>query len=108
MRIYFMGICGTAMGNAALLLKEQGHEVIGADLGIYPPMSDVLANAGIEVFEGFDAARLAGLKPDRVVVGNAMSRGNCEVEWLWSSPHCPLSHCRSCFTTRCCLSAARW
>ena len=77
-----MGICGTAMGNAALLLKEQGHEVIGADSGIYPPMSDVLATAGIEVFEGFDAVRLAGLKPDRVVVGNAMSRGNCEVEWL--------------------------
>ncbi len=77
-----MGICGTAMGNAALLLKEQGHEVMGADSGIYPPMSDVLADAEIEVFDGFDAARLEALKPDRVVVGNAMSRGNCEVEWL--------------------------
>lgn len=77
-----MGICGTAMGNAALLLKEQGHEVMGADSGIYPPMSDVLADAEIEVFDGFDSARLAKLKPDRVVVGNAMSRGNCEVEWL--------------------------
>ena len=77
-----MGICGTAMGNAALLLKEQGHEVIGADSGIYPPMSDVLAASGIEAFDGFDAERLAALKPDRVVVGNAMSRGNCEVEWL--------------------------
>lgn len=77
-----MGICGTAMGNAALLLKEQGHDVFGADAGIYPPMSDVLADAGIEVFDGFDASRLAGLQPDRVVVGNAMSRGNVEVEWL--------------------------
>lgn len=77
-----MGICGTAMGNAALLLKEQGHSVCGSDFGIYPPMSDVLADAGIEVFDGFDADRLAAMKPDRVVVGNAMSRGNAEVEWL--------------------------
>jgi UDP-N-acetylmuramate: L-alanyl-gamma-D-glutamyl-meso-diaminopimelate ligase len=82
MRIYFMGICGTAMGNAALLVKEQGHDVLGCDAGVYPPMSDVLADAGIEVLDGFDAARLAALKPDQVVVGNAMSRGNPEVEWL--------------------------
>ena len=47
MQIYFMGICGTAMGNAALLVREQGHEVCGADTGVYPPMSDVLAEAGI-------------------------------------------------------------
>ena len=77
-----MGICGTAMGNAALLVREQGHEVCGADTGVYPPMSDVLADAGIEVFDGYDVERLAALKPDRVVVGNAMSRGNVEVEWL--------------------------
>jgi len=76
MRIYFMGICGTAMGNAAILVKEQGHEVLGCDAGVYPPMSDVLADAGIEVLEGFDADRLAALRPDQVVVGNAMSRGN--------------------------------
>jgi UDP-N-acetylmuramate: L-alanyl-gamma-D-glutamyl-meso-diaminopimelate ligase len=82
MRIYFMGICGTAMGNAALLVKEQGHDVLGCDAAVYPPMSDVLADAGIEVLDGFDAARLAALKPDQVVVGNAMSRGNPEVEWL--------------------------
>ena len=82
MRIYFMGICGTAMGNAAILVKEQGHEVLGCDAGVYPPMSDVLADAGIEVLEGFDADRLAALWPDQVVVGNAMSRGNPEVEWL--------------------------
>jgi len=82
MRIYFMGICGTAMGNAALLLKAQGHEVFGADTGVYPPMSDVLAEAGIDVLEGFDAQRLAALKPDQIVIGNAMSRGNAEVEWV--------------------------
>lgn len=77
-----MGICGTAMGNAALLLQAQGHQVCGADSGAYPPMSDVLADAGIEVLEGFDAARLAVLQPDRIVIGNAMSRGNPEVEWI--------------------------
>jgi len=82
MKIYFMGICGTAMGNAALLVREQGHEVCGSDSGIYPPMSDVLAEASVEVFDGYDADRLAKLKPDRVVVGNVISRGNVEVEWL--------------------------
>jgi len=82
MKIYFMGICGTAMGNAALLARAAGHEVLGADAGIYPPMSTVLAQAGIELHEGYDPVRLERLKPDLVVVGNAMSRGNAEVEWL--------------------------
>ncbi|HAV12707.1 MAG TPA: Mur ligase [Opitutae bacterium] len=89
MRIYFMGICGTAMGNAALLLKEQGHDVFGADSGIYPPMSDVLVDAEIEIFDGFSAERLEELNPDRVVVGNAMSRGNEEVEWLLNQSSVP-------------------
>ncbi|HWA24663.1 MAG TPA: Mur ligase family protein [Lacunisphaera sp.] len=82
MRIYFMGVCGTAMGNAALLARAAGHEVLGADAGIYPPMSTVLAEAGITLHEGYDPARLAKLAPDLVVIGNAMSRGNPEVEWL--------------------------
>ncbi|MGB0416262.1 MAG: UDP-N-acetylmuramate--L-alanine ligase [Coraliomargarita sp.] len=89
MRIYFMGICGTAMGNAALLLSEQGHDVFGADSGVYPPMCDVLADAGIEVFDGFDPERLAELAPDRVVIGNAMSRGNPEVEWMLNQSAIP-------------------
>ena len=82
MKIYFMGIGGTAMGQAALLARASGHEVLGADSGVYPPMSTVLANEGIAVHEGYDAARLARLAPDLVVIGNAMSRGNTEVEWL--------------------------
>lgn len=82
MKIYFMGICGTAMGNAALLARAAGHEVSGADSGVYPPMSTVLADAGIAVHEGYDPERLARLEPDVVVIGNAMSRGNPEVEWL--------------------------
>jgi len=82
MKIYFMGICGTAMGNAALLARAAGHEVLGSDTAVYPPMSNVLAEAGIALHEGYDAVRLARLKPDLVVIGNAMSRGNPEVEWL--------------------------
>lgn len=82
MRIYFMGICGTAMGNAALLARAAGHTVLGADSGVYPPMSTVLAAAGIELHEGYDPERLARLAPDLVVIGNAMSRGNPEIEWL--------------------------
>jgi UDP-N-acetylmuramate: L-alanyl-gamma-D-glutamyl-meso-diaminopimelate ligase len=82
MRVYFMGICGTAMGNAALLLRQAGHEVLGADTGIYPPMSTVLREAGVTIHEGYDPERLRKLAPDLVVIGNAMSRGNPEVEWL--------------------------
>ncbi len=82
MKIYFLGICGTAMGNAALLARAAGHEVLGADAGVYPPMSTVLAEAGVALHEGYDAARLERLRPDLVVVGNAMSRGNPEIEWL--------------------------
>jgi UDP-N-acetylmuramate: L-alanyl-gamma-D-glutamyl-meso-diaminopimelate ligase len=82
MRLYFMGVCGTAMGNAALLARAVGNEVIGSDSGIYPPMSTVLSEAGINIHEGYDPGRLASLKPDLVVIGNAMMRGNPEVEWL--------------------------
>jgi UDP-N-acetylmuramate: L-alanyl-gamma-D-glutamyl-meso-diaminopimelate ligase len=82
MKLYFMGICGTAMGNAALLARAAGHEVLGADTGIYPPMSTVLAGAGITMHEGYDVGRLEQLAPDLVVIGNALSRGNPEIEWL--------------------------
>jgi UDP-N-acetylmuramate: L-alanyl-gamma-D-glutamyl-meso-diaminopimelate ligase len=91
MKLYFMGVCGTAMGNAALLAREAGHEVTGSDLGVYPPMSGVLADAGIRVHEGYDPARLAALKPDMVVIGNAMMRGNPEVEWLLETRSVPFT-----------------
>lgn len=89
MRVFFIGICGTAMGNAAILLKKQGHEIAGSDLGVYPPMSDVLANAGIELFEGFDQQVMNSWNPDRVVVGNAVSRGNEQVEFILSTRKFP-------------------
>ncbi len=84
-----MGICGTAMGNAALLARAAGHEVLGSDTGIYPPMSTVLESANITLHDGYDPARLERLRPDLVVIGNAMSRGNAEVEWLLDSRTLP-------------------
>ncbi len=86
-----MGIGGTAMGNAALLARAAGHEVLGADSGVYPPMSTVLALAGIALHEGYDPVRLEKLAPDLVVVGNAMSRGNAEVEWLLDTRAIPFT-----------------
>ncbi|MEI6860846.1 MAG: Mur ligase family protein, partial [Verrucomicrobiota bacterium] len=91
MRIYFMGICGTAMGNAALLARAAGHEVLGADSGVYPPMSTVLAAAGITLHEGYDPVRLAQLSPGLVVIGNALSRGNPEIEWLLDTRALPFT-----------------
>jgi UDP-N-acetylmuramate: L-alanyl-gamma-D-glutamyl-meso-diaminopimelate ligase len=85
LKLYFMGVCGTAMGNAALLARASGHEVMGSDERVYPPMSTVLAEAGVAVHPGYDPMRLASLAPDLVVVGNAMTRGNPEVEWLLDS-----------------------
>jgi UDP-N-acetylmuramate: L-alanyl-gamma-D-glutamyl-meso-diaminopimelate ligase len=91
MRLYFMGICGTAMGHAALLARELGHEVSGADTGIYPPMSDVLRAAGVTMHEGYDPVRLEALRPDLVVVGNVTSRGNPEMEWLLDTRALPFT-----------------
>jgi len=70
------------MGNAALLLRDAGHQVLGSDKELYPPMSTVLADAGVNVLSGYNAERLQEMKPDVVVIGNAMTRGNPEVEWL--------------------------
>jgi len=89
MKFYFMGICGTAMGNAALLLKSQGHDVVGSDSGVYPPMSTVLEEAGIELLDGYREENLTEAKPDCVVVGNAISRGNVEMEWLLETREYP-------------------
>jgi UDP-N-acetylmuramate: L-alanyl-gamma-D-glutamyl-meso-diaminopimelate ligase len=81
MHLHILGICGTFMGSLAQLAKAQGHKVTGSDQGIYPPMSDQLALAGIEVIAGFDPAQLDPA-PDYVIVGNAMSRGNPAVEYV--------------------------
>lgn len=71
------------MGNLASMLRSLGHEVSGSDAGVYPPMSDKLKEWKIPYSEGFDASRIAG--KDLVVVGNAISRGNPEVEEVLNS-----------------------
>ncbi len=81
MRIYFLGIAGTAMGSLAILMKEKGHMVWGSDVAAYPPMKDLLAAAEIPVYEGYDVAHLKD-PIDMVVIGNALSRGNVEVEYI--------------------------
>ena len=78
-RIHFIGICGTGMASLAAMLKEQGKEVSGSDEGVYPPMSDFLAQKNINVSQGYSVASLQP-EPDLVVVGNALSRGNPEIE----------------------------
>jgi UDP-N-acetylmuramate: L-alanyl-gamma-D-glutamyl-meso-diaminopimelate ligase len=78
-RIHFIGICGTAMATLAAMLKARGHAVQGSDLGVYPPMSEFLAREGIAVFDGYRAAQIT-TDIDRVIVGNAISRGNPELE----------------------------
>ena len=79
MRIHVLGICGTFMGGLALLAREAGHTVSGSDANVYPPMSDQLREAGIDVREGYDPRHLDP-EPDCVVIGNALSRGNPAVE----------------------------
>jgi UDP-N-acetylmuramate: L-alanyl-gamma-D-glutamyl-meso-diaminopimelate ligase len=77
--IHLSGICGTAMASLAGLLQLQGHRITGSDKAAYPPMSDLLRSLGIPVLEGFAESNLSPA-PDLVVIGNALSRGNPEVE----------------------------
>ncbi len=79
MKVHLIGICGTAMATLAALLKQRGFDVQGSDQGVYPPMSDFLAAEGIRAFEGYQAANITS-DLSLVVVGNAISRGNAELE----------------------------
>jgi UDP-N-acetylmuramate: L-alanyl-gamma-D-glutamyl-meso-diaminopimelate ligase len=86
MKLHILGIAGTFMGGVAALARELGHEVEGSDANIYPPMSDQLAALGIALKQGYRAEHLGSddpaRKPDLVVVGNALSRGNPAIEYL--------------------------
>src|SRR5262252_10572413 len=89
--IHLIGICGTAMASLAGMLNERGFRVTGSDAAAYPPMSDFLASLGIPVAQPFDAKNLVP-RPDLVVVGNAISRGNPELEYVLDHriPFCSL------------------
>src|SRR2546422_5006337 len=78
-RIHLIGVCGTAMATLAAMLKRKGFDVRGSDQDVYPPMSDFLAAEGVPILVGYDAAHITG-DLDLVVVGNAISRGNPELE----------------------------
>jgi UDP-N-acetylmuramate: L-alanyl-gamma-D-glutamyl-meso-diaminopimelate ligase len=78
-KIHLIGICGTAMATLAALLKRSGHDAQGSDENVYPPMSVFLESEMIRTFSGYDAARITQ-DIDVVVVGNAISRGNAELE----------------------------
>lgn len=77
--IHFLGICGTAMGALASAMKRKGFTVTGSDAKVYPPMSTFLEGEGIKLTEGY-AAENVPAAADVAVIGNAMSRGNVEVE----------------------------
>lgn len=79
LHIHILGICGTFMGGLALIARELGYSVSGSDQNVYPPMSTQLEEQGIRLMNGYSAENL-DCKPDLVVIGNAMSRGNPEVE----------------------------
>jgi len=89
--IHLIGICGTAMASLAGMLKQRGFRVTGSDAAAYPPMSEFLASLDIPVAQPFAAANLYP-QPDMVVVGNAISRGNVELEHILDQrvPFCSL------------------
>jgi UDP-N-acetylmuramate: L-alanyl-gamma-D-glutamyl-meso-diaminopimelate ligase len=79
MKIHLIGVCGTAMAALAAMLRQKGHDVQGSDQDVYPPMSHFLASEQIPTLVGYEAAHITG-DIDLVVVGNAISRGNPELE----------------------------
>jgi len=80
-RVHFIGVCGTAMAGMAAALKELGYEVSGSDSNVYPPMSTFLEERGISLKPGYRPENVLP-PPDLVIVGNAISRGNSEIEEL--------------------------
>jgi len=79
--VHLSGIGGSAMAPLAGMLAERGYRVTGSDAGVYPPASTLLESLGIRWANGFSEANLEP-HPDVVVIGNALSRGNPEVEYV--------------------------
>jgi UDP-N-acetylmuramate: L-alanyl-gamma-D-glutamyl-meso-diaminopimelate ligase len=79
--IHLIGVCGTAMASLAGMLQARGHRITGSDAAAYPPMSDLLAGLGIPLHQPYAESNLTP-RPDLVIVGNAISRGNVELEFV--------------------------
>jgi UDP-N-acetylmuramate: L-alanyl-gamma-D-glutamyl-meso-diaminopimelate ligase len=90
--VHLIGICGTAMASLAGMLQQQGHRITGSDAAAYPPMSDLLASLKIPIHEPYSEGNLEP-RPDLVVVGNAISRGNVELEHVLDTriPFCSMA-----------------
>ncbi len=81
MRIHILGICGTFMAGIAQIAKQAGHDVVGSDMNVYPPMSTQLEAQGIQLFNNFEAQHI-DYKVDFVIVGNVIKRGNPAMEYV--------------------------
>lgn len=81
MRIHILGICGTFMAGVAQIAKQAGHEVVGSDQNVYPPMSTQLEAQGIKLFNGFDPQHIDS-NVDCIIVGNVIKRGNPAMEYV--------------------------
>jgi len=81
LRIHILGVAGTFMAGVATIARDAGHDVVGSDFNIYPPMSTLLENAKIPFFQGYDAANIDPAT-DVVIVGNVISRGNPAMEYV--------------------------
>lgn len=83
-KIYMLGICGTGMGNLALMLKKSGYTVTGSDSNVYPPMSTTLENAGIKILKGYNEHNFS-LDNDIAIIGNVIRRDNPEAQKIINS-----------------------
>src|SRR2546427_1625464 len=77
--IHFVGVCGTAMASVAAMCRDLGLTITGSDENVYPPMSTFLETRGIHILSGYCESNLDH-RPDLIVIGNAMKRGNPEIE----------------------------
>ena len=87
--LHFIGIGGTAMGAVAVACQHYGYIVTGSDTAVYPPMSNFLQESEIQFFEGYSEDNVQSTEPDTIIVGNAISRGNIELEYALNN-HIPL------------------
>lgn len=84
MKVHILGVCGTFMAGVAQLAVQRGDEVLGVDQNVYPPMSTLLEELGVELTEGYENYQ-PEQEPDVVIVGNAISRGNPALEFVMNN-----------------------
>src|SRR5579862_2325891 len=90
-RVHVLGISGSAMAPVAGMLKERGFHVTGSDVNVYPPASTLLDSLGVTWYDGYREENLRPA-PDLCMIGNAISRGNAELEYILDAkvPYCSM------------------